>query len=847
MQLAAIKIMKRKTLQFLTIGLVGISAISIAAQPVAASENTDLSSTNTVESSTVSSEDSSENEDDGNSSESSSETSTETSTTPVPDDSSSEETPPVKDEAPVLSPSTVMIDAYNTDAGKYIDEATFEIKDNSGNTISFSKISSGKYEVDSSGSDRYVTTYNGSVEIKGLNGSYVVRNTTPDGDIRCNTSEQSFSISPEERRSITFEYSANYGTLKVLFVGEDDSAIPNAVFKIKNSNGNTIYFAESSGIYEYNGNSSSSEITTNSTGMAVLHLPGGNYTIEQISAPAEYNGELVTKNITVTNQEEVSISLVNKKKYGSLSISVTDSSDSNIALSGATFTITASNGDNVYVSGSNGKYAFSRTSGDNVITSAGGKIEISNLPEGAYTITQKTGAKGYEMSAAKQFDIKADKTTSIAFRNEKSVGTIKITVNDEDGGAPIEGFRYKVLSENKENVLKFRMSAKGYIFDENGSEEVESDENGEIILEKVPVGTYYLQQSQASSGYLLDVDAIEHVVEAGKEDVHNIKAVKSNSMLVIVDSDGNAVSGVSFEITNVNGEKVLKDIANEEGKFVISKLKEGEYKLTIIEVPETFAKYDKVMNFSLDAKGQADGLGRITLEFNKVTLNLGKENIEVVLTSESDGSSIKVKTDSKGIATFTKLSYGEYTITLADDTIKFSPLKFTVDKNFNGAAYNVDIVPVDTSEETADGVDIGGEIVEDTNETVVKKKVNTGVICAIVAALIALAGGISAYMYYKKKKETESETVDSEESDEEVKYGFDEDGNAVLYSEVEVDMDEDTNTDNEESIDDSESLVDSEDADFEETEEVEEHDENEDIYGLQDEESATIDKEEQED
>lgn len=845
--------MKRKTLKFLSIGIVGVAAISAAVQPVMASETDSLSVLSEENSGVIITDENSENTENTESSENVSEENSEDNSNDV---------------APELSPSTVVIEAYNTDAGRYIDDATFEIKDNSGNLITFNKLGSGSYEVASSG-DRYVETYNGSVEIKGLNGSYVVKNTTPDGDVRCNTSEQTFSISPEERRSMTFEFSANYGTLRVTFLGEDDSAIPNAVFRIKNSNGNLIYFAESGGIYEYNGNSNMSEIATNSTGMATLHLPGGNYTIEQVSAPAEYNGDMVTKSVSVNNQEDVGVTLVNVKKYGALSVNVTDAVDDDIKLTGATFVITASNGDNIYVVGSgNGRYTFSRTSGENSLVSAGGVINIESLPEGSYTITQKGGANGYEMSAAKQFDIKANQTTNIAFRNEKSVGTIKITINDEETGKPIEGFKYKILADDKETVLKFRMSAKGYNYDENGSEEVESDENGEIILEKLPVGTYYLQQTEAASGYLLDVDAIPHVVEVGKENVYATKAVKSNSTIVIVDVDGNVVEGVKFDITDANGDKVLSDETDEEGKFVINGLKAGEYKLSITQVPETFAKYTKVMTFKLDEKGQAENLGRITLEFNKATLNLGKEGVEVVLVS-ADGSSISVKTDAKGIATFTKLSYGEYTIKLADETIKFSPIVFTVDEAFDTVAYNVDLVETAPDENTEKSEDGG---ITAMPETTASKKVNNNVIIIIIAVIVGLAGGVAAYFYNKKRKAAAADAND-DTVDGAVKVGYDEDGNVVLYSETEeIDENAETAEDDEvaeiedademevveeaseedtkaEAEDEKENTSESEEtADINTDEDVDTGaiDENKDIYGLNESESDIIGTEEQE-
>lgn len=684
----------------------------------------------------------------------------------------------VTDIAPELNPSTIIINAYNSDSGQNMSQVNFEIEDRLGNLISFSKISTSEYEADPDGRYKYIELVGGSVEVKGLNGSYVIKNATPDGDVMCNTPEQTISISPEERKTVSFDYGVSYGTLRVTFVGEDESAVSNAKFTVKNANGGTVYFAENGGTYEFNNNSAMSELSTNGAGVAVLRLPGGSYTITQTSAPAEYNGELASKAVYVGNQEDVGVSLINKKKYGDLIVSVTDSVDNTIGLSGAEFTVTASNGEIVYVSNDgNGIFSFTRSGGENTITSLEGTVSLNGLPEGAYTIKQVKGADGYEISDVKQFDIKSEHTTDISFRNDRSVGTIRISVKDEESGTPVEGHEFYISTVDSEEPLKFVKTESGYSYNENGNASIKTDSNGIAEISGVPTAEYYVGQVSAAAGYLLDTnDSKVSVIPNGTTEFE-VNTEKSNSSLYVVDKDGRGISGAGVEILDSNGIKVLEGITGDNGKYVIGGLPEGEYKLSIISVPETYAKYKKSMTFTLDNTGMAEGLARITLESTEASLNIGKPDIEVVLTNKADNSIVTAKSDEEGIATFEGLAYGDYVITLSDSSISFMPIEFSVNEDFGTVSYSVELIANSDGEE-------GPSSSSSPNEGEVQKKTSNTFIMFLIAAVVGAAGGAYSYIALKKKKKANMEA----EPDDTVKVGFDKDGNAVLYEEVEVEI-----------------------------------------------------------
>lgn len=72
--------------------------------------------------------------------------------------------------------------------------------------------------------------------------------------------------------------------------------------------------------------------------------------------------------------------------------------------------------------------------------------------------------------------------------------------NDVNG---LAGAKFKLMSEDKSTVYKFKMvNNEYYVFDENGSEELVSGENGKLVIKGLDAGTYVLKETQAPSGYV---------------------------------------------------------------------------------------------------------------------------------------------------------------------------------------------------------------------------------------------------------------------------------------------------------------------------------------------------------
>lgn len=696
-------------------------------------------------------------------------------------------------------PSTLKISAYNQTNGKYESSVSFKVLNRAtGNLVTFSKDGAGKYTVDSNGYYKYLEPSEGFVEIKGLNGSYTIQDTGNNSNLYCKDNENNFSIAEEETKSVSFNYVQNYGSLNITLLSEDESAIADAKFVLKNSNGSLVYFSLENGVYVYSTNTSMSELSTNAAGKIMLDkIPAGTYTLEQTSAPVVYNGALVSKSVTVENQKSVSLSVTNVKEYGDLVISVVDDNDNSKYLNGSEYVIKDSSGNFIYVSkNTDGSYSFSRTSTDTSISPSNGNLSVSGLPKGSYTLVEKTAPSNYNPCENKDFDIQKNNTTNIQMKNQRALGSISITITDEETGTPVEGFVYQLIDKTTEEPINFKESTTGFTYSLSGEAELVTDANGKLYLANIPTGDYYLKQVKAASGYLLNLDSIEQTISSNNETTYETLASKSNSAVVVVDKDENPVQNVSFDILDKDGNVVLSDVTNENGKFLISGIPAGDYTLTLKSVPETYNKEHDDIEFSIDETGLSEGLGKIVISYNEVSLNIGKKDISVVLTNKEDNSTITLKTDDKGIVVFSKLTNGEYSISLEDDSIAFETIEFTVDENFKNLSYDIDLV--------------GNEELSSENndaETPTTKKVNSGIIMIIIAIIVGASFGV--YLYFAKKKQKNKNNIH---------VAYDEDGNAVIYEEGEEDINSDEET--ESSLENDNSLDDTYDEDEESEEDT---------------------------
>lgn len=254
------------------------------------------------------------------------------------------------------------------------------------------------------------------------------------------------------------------------------------------------------GIYTAQGHKLA-EVTTDRNGRAEYgNLPKGEYVLREMSAPDGHI--LIDKQITFSIQSQGQIfetTVYNPKGLGTIEVKKRDD-DSKKLLPGASFAICrVSDGSKV----------------SEVVTSADGTGMSQEIPAGDYYLLELRAPEGFEISEKKHpTTVTAGEVTEITITNKRlpdeseKLGILELTKEDKDTGKALKGAVFAVYTKDNEK-----------------SGEVTTGRDGIAELE-LPVGSYYIRELEAPSGYMLDRGKVEFKISEGKTTrliVENIK------------------------------------------------------------------------------------------------------------------------------------------------------------------------------------------------------------------------------------------------------------------------------------------------------------------------------------
>lgn len=252
-----------------------------------------------------------------------------------------------------------------------------------------------------------------------------------------------------------------------------------------------------------------------------------------------------------------------------------------------------------------------------------GITHIYNLPYGKYRLVEENPPIGYAKAEEKE----------ITISNSQNGQKIEISVENQlDSNQEISKIHItKVNKHTREkinNVAKFEIYANEdtktsqpleFIKDNDGIytyqerkttfEKVNELEtyNGEFTIYDLPVGTYYIKEIKAPSGYVKEEKITKIEIKTKKDEIiENIENTPMGNLQILKkDTKGNPLEDVKFEIFD-SEDKVIKFTkedeeykysengeiteltTNEEGKIIISDILVGKYKIKETEAQETF-------------------------------------------------------------------------------------------------------------------------------------------------------------------------------------------------------------------------------------------------------------------
>lgn len=330
---------------------------------------------------------------------------------------------------------------------------------------------------------------------------------------------------------------------------------------------------------------------------------------------------------------------------------------------------------------------------------AGEKHVIKKLHVGeTYILREEFAPYGYLRAADVEFTVMdTEEIQSVAMRDEVPTGTIIINKDGEfiNKATITKGHWYQYLLDYKKRNLEgveFKVYAAEEIMSPDGLDTVYfakdelvatmvTDKAGTAVLDKLPLGKYYLVETKTAEGFVIDKTPIEAdlsyvdqdtaVVYAGDSITNERQKVKIS--VEKKDSETQeplkgAVFGlfVKEDIFNADGETVLKageeverGETDENGRLVFtSDLPLGQYYVKEEQAPKGYVKSEEV--FDVDASYQGDDVEvvEVTAEFDNTPIKVSISKTDITGEKELAGATLTIM-DSEGNVVETWVSTNE--------------------------------------------------------------------------------------------------------------------------------------------------------------------------------------------
>lgn len=451
--------------------------------------------------------------------------------------------------------------------------------------------------------------------------------------------------------------------------------------------------------------SQATDLTPNGKGdIDVTGLPEGNYEWREISTA---DGYMISskKAITVTADKTAKTEFINKASApdkGKITIHKRDA-ETRADLEGAKFEVAAA--EDIFVG--NGYCIYPKgTVIDTLTTGADGIAETTKaLYKGySYAVTEIEAPKGYSISDEPTQTIKLVEQQAefiVDFDNEQNTIPFEITKTDVSTGELIPDCTFEILNENNEQVI-------------TGT----TDENG-IAKFQLAIGKYFYREISAPDIYEIDDTPYQFEITENddivKAEMTNKK--KSGSIKVTKTTTGNLnIEGIKFFATGIsdtNKDMKFEATTNENGVAMFDKLVIGKYVITEdgSTVPAAYLTADEqevTVEYNETAEVSFENIEKTgEIKVTKSTVgNLNIKGITFNLRGTSDSGrdiDIPATTDDNGVAIFSEIPIGTYTIYEDEKTV---PTAYLV-----ADPQNVTVTYAETKEVSIENKEKSGSIV----------------------------------------------------------------------------------------------------------------------------------------
>lgn len=307
------------------------------------------------------------------------------------------------------------------------------------------------------------------------------------------------------------------------------------------------------------------------------------------------------------------LSFSNSHKKGEINIRKVDKDDNNINLEGVEFDIIDETGNII----------------DHLVTDSQGKASTT-VNTGNYIVRETKTNEEYKIGEEKNVTVKWNENVELKIENEKKKGQIKIIKRDKDDSTiKLEGVKFEIQDKDEKLVSILK-----------------TDENGEAILSNIPIGNYYIKETETLENYVLNEekmqvivneDSVTEVVIENEKKRGQIQITKTSEDKnnIIDKEEGSPIEGVKFNIYNKANKIIDTIVTDENGVALSKKLEKGRYTVQEVETEKWYILDVKIYNVEIKENNEIIMLDITNkskdpkVEITKSCKNITKTNDEI--------------------------------------------------------------------------------------------------------------------------------------------------------------------------------------------------------------------------
>ena len=299
--------------------------------------------------------------------------------------------------------------------------------------------------------------------------------------------------------------------------------------------------------------------------------------------------------------------------------------------------------------------------------------EIPNIPvvPGKYTFREILAPSGYALNEAVMtfvVDQGGGITGDTVIRDDYTRVTL---LKHDENGLPLAGVEFALIRADGKVIMTAR-----------------SDPDGRVLFEKIPYGSYTIEETKTLAGYQKHDVSIELKVDGTFINQEKPLDTIINTPIVVklkkVDQDGNVLPGAEYALINEFGEQVMTAVSDANGILTFEKVPYGKYSVKELSAPEGYLLSKTISELVIDDTYRNSEEPVLTLvnhlkrlKYIKVDTS-GKflPGVEFSLINASTGEVAEVVTSNeKGEFIFTKFDYGFWKIKETKVPEGFSKMK----------------------------------------------------------------------------------------------------------------------------------------------------------------------------